>query len=172
MAELTPKERLQPALLDRLTDDEPEKQVESRERRVISMRRLRESVLRDLAWLFNAINLGNADNIQDYRYAAQSVINYGLPDLAGRTAAGTDPLELERLLQQVIYDFEPRILKNSVKVRAVSVESGLHQHNILAFDVEGELWGQPAPVHMYVKTQFDLESGSVKVADLSGSISS
>ncbi len=54
MAELTPKERLQPALLDRLTDDEPEKPQESRDKRVLSTNRLRECVLRDLAWLFNA----------------------------------------------------------------------------------------------------------------------
>lgn len=33
MAELTPKDRLQPSLLDRLTDDEPDKTQESREKR-------------------------------------------------------------------------------------------------------------------------------------------
>ena len=53
MAELIPKERLQPALLDRLTDDSPDKQVESRDDRVISLKRLRQSVVRDLEWLFN-----------------------------------------------------------------------------------------------------------------------
>jgi len=33
MAELTQKERLQPSLLDRLTDDEPDKLSEAREQR-------------------------------------------------------------------------------------------------------------------------------------------
>ena len=33
MAELTPRERLQPALLDRLTDNEPHRNVEAREQR-------------------------------------------------------------------------------------------------------------------------------------------
>ena len=41
MAELAPRERLQPSLLDRLTDDEPDQEVESRERRVLSVRGLR-----------------------------------------------------------------------------------------------------------------------------------
>ena len=54
MAELTPLERLQPALLDRLSDDAPQVKVESREARVISRQRFRQAVLRDLAWLFNA----------------------------------------------------------------------------------------------------------------------
>ncbi len=48
MAELTPQERLQPSLLDRLTDDRPQETRESRERRVLSMRQLRASVMRDL----------------------------------------------------------------------------------------------------------------------------
>jgi len=54
---LPPQERLQPALLDRLTDDEPDKKLEPREMRVLSKRKLRESVLRDLAWLFNSTKL-------------------------------------------------------------------------------------------------------------------
>ena len=42
MAELTTQERLQPSLLDRLTDDEPGKHEESRDKRVITANRLRE----------------------------------------------------------------------------------------------------------------------------------
>ena len=48
MAELTPTERLQPSLLDRLTDDEPSHSQEARNRRVLSIQKLRESVLRDV----------------------------------------------------------------------------------------------------------------------------
>ena len=61
MAEQRPEERLQPALLDRLTDDEPDKKVEAREARVFTKRRLRQAVLRDLAWLFNATRLEAVD---------------------------------------------------------------------------------------------------------------
>ena len=57
MAELTQKERLQPSLLDRLTDNEPEERQESRDKRILSPSRLRESVRRDLTWLFNTPNL-------------------------------------------------------------------------------------------------------------------
>ena len=62
MAEqLLPQDRLQPALLDRLTDDEPDKKQEPREARVLSKSRMRQSVLRDLAWLFNATRLDAVD---------------------------------------------------------------------------------------------------------------
>ena len=54
MPELAVIEKLQPCLLDRLTDDEPQNQQESRTQRVISLQRYRQDVLRDLLWLFNA----------------------------------------------------------------------------------------------------------------------
>ena len=54
MAELTPLERLQPALLDRLSDDAPDKTQETREARLITRQKLRAAVIRDLAWLLNS----------------------------------------------------------------------------------------------------------------------
>ena len=46
MAELSQQERLQPSLLDRLTDRDPERKVESRTERVLSLQQLRKSVIR------------------------------------------------------------------------------------------------------------------------------
>src|SRR5437867_8002287 len=76
MAEqLTPQERLQPALLDRLTDEEPDKKLELREQRVMSKTRLRQAVLRDLAWLFNATRLETEVDLESAPFARKSVIN-------------------------------------------------------------------------------------------------
>src|SRR3546814_8846085 len=111
MAELTTQERLQPSLLDRVSDDEPEVTQESRERRVLSVQKLREVVLRDLAWLFNAVNLTAVADLDDHPEIPNSVLNYGLPDMAGRTVSGIDLIGLERLLWQAIVDFEPRIMQ-------------------------------------------------------------
>ena len=41
-----PQDQLQPALLDRLTDEEPDKKLEPRLQRVITKKKLREAVLR------------------------------------------------------------------------------------------------------------------------------
>ena len=48
MATLRAQDRLQPALLDRLTDDDPSARTETADARVINRNRLRELVLRDL----------------------------------------------------------------------------------------------------------------------------
>src|SRR6266850_2319774 len=120
MAEqLTPQERLQPALLDRLTDEEPDKKLEPRSQRVISKRRMREAVLRDLAWLFNTTRLDPSMDPATLPYARCSVINFGLPSLAGQTASTIEVPDLERAIRQAILDFEPRILPASLRVRAL-----------------------------------------------------
>ena len=167
MAELTQKERLQPSLLDRLIDDQPGEGRESRDKRVLSLRRLRQSVIRDLDWLLNSSNLTSTQDLEDYPLVAQSVLNFGLPDLAGRTVASTDGAAIERLLRQAIWDFEPRILRNSVEVR-ILVEESVHSHNTLTIEIEGDLWAQPLPVRLYLKTEVDLETGTASIAEYAG----
>lgn len=162
MAELLPSERLQPALLDRLRDDEPNQHQESREQRVLSLTQLRSSVLRDLNWLFNAIGLAAVQELAAYPQVMHTVLNYGLPDLAGKVVAGLDLAGLERLLRQAILDYEPRLLPKTLHVRAVPALETQSQRTI-AFDIEAQLWAQPLPVQLYLKTELDLTDGSLSV---------
>nr|WP_314577911.1 type VI secretion system baseplate subunit TssE [uncultured Pseudomonas sp.] len=166
MAELTSSERLQPSLLDRLTDDAREQTQEPRDQRVLSMRSLRKAVLRDLGWLLNSTSLGSVQDLTAYPLATRSVLNFGLPDLSGKTAAGLDPVELGRRIRQAIEDFEPRILRDSVRVTPLP-QGGAHASpNQVAFEIHGELWGQPLPERLYLKTELDLEAGDVKLYDI------
>ncbi len=167
MSELTVKERLQPSLLDRLTDDEPHRQKESRERRVLSIDRLRSCVLRDLRWLLNTGHLQQMQPLDDYPEVARSVVNYGVPDLSGQILSVADVPRLQQAVRQAILDFEPRILRNTVRVRA-SVSPNAMGHNTLSFEVEGSLWAQPMPLRMFMKTEIDLETGHVDVIEQSG----
>jgi type VI secretion system protein ImpF len=167
MAELTYTERLQPSLLDRLTDDEPDMGQETRNKRVLSPGRLRECVRRDLAWLFNTTNLACINSeIETHPAVAQSVVNYGLPDLTGRTASSIDVPEVERLLRTAIWNFEPRLIRNTVRVK-LEVNSEEMTHNAMTFTIEAELWAQPLPLRLFFRTDIDLETGHVDVQDLS-----
>lgn len=165
MPELVHKERLQPSLLDRLTDDDPGERQESRDKRVLSPVRLRESALRDLGWLLNTTQLAAVQDLSQYPEVAKSVVNYGLPDLAGRTVSGVDVPKLEGLLRQAIWDFEPRLLRNTVAVRLIVNQDEL-SHNAMSFIVEAELWSQPIPLQLYLRTEIDLEDGDVSVREL------
>ena len=164
----TPQERLQPALLDRLTDDEPDKKLEPRQQRVMSKSRMRQAVLRDLAWLFNTTRLDAGMDPAKMPYARRSVINFGLPALSGRTASSLEVTDLERAIRQAILDFEPRILPNTLRVRALEI-GDFEQHNVIGVEIHGQLWAQPVPLELLVRTEIDLETGQVEIADLAPS---
>ena len=105
--------------MDRLTDNNPESQVESRAQRVLSLQQLRKSVIRDLGWLLNTGNLEARQNLERYPDALHSVVNYGMPDIAGITTGDLDVDSVEQAVKQAIIDFEPRILRNSLVVKMV-----------------------------------------------------
>lgn len=167
MAELTQKERLQPSLLDRLTDDEPHKLQEPREKRVLSMHKLRQSVLRDVSWLLNAGSLEVVENLQDYPEVANSVLNYGVKDLAGRTLSGHNVADIEKNVKQAIQRFEPRILPHSLNIQMSSADDKMDEMAIV-FDIEGSLWAQPLPLHLYLRTEINKVTGDIKLQDLDG----
>ena len=167
MAEsLNPLDRLQPALLDRLTDDEPDKKQEPREARVLSKSRMRQSVLRDLAWLFNATRLESSTDLAPAPYVRRSVLNFGLPAMSGKVASSLDVTDLTRAIREAILAFEPRILPSTLEINTLLEGGDLDHHNVLGVEIHGQLWAQPVPMEFLVRTDFDLETGKVKITDL------
>lgn len=167
MAELSLQDRLQPALLDRLADDEPQKLTESREQRVISLAKLRACVLRDLTWLLNAVHLAAVEDLADCPRVEQSVLNYGLPSFAGGAIDQIGIAETERIIKDAIIRFEPRLLPNSVTVRVIRESLRESSHNTIALEIDAELWCQPLPLQMYMKTELDLEIGTARLTEQS-----
>lgn len=162
MAELTTLEKLQPCLLDRLTDDEPLKQEESRSQRVISSQKYRRGVLRDLEWLFSTNAYLRMEGFEDFRLtdypqAWRSVINYGTRQLTGLVAPDLE--ELREQLAEAIEFFEPRIIPRSMKIQTSQ------ERNVVTFEIHGELWANPIPEHLFIKTKVDIETGQCLLGD-------
>ncbi|HEX7732586.1 MAG TPA: type VI secretion system baseplate subunit TssE [Rhodanobacter sp.] len=166
MAELTTQERLQPSLLDRLTDDEPGKADESREKRVISATRLRDCVTRDMSWLLNCVNLGG-DALADYPEVAGSVLNFGIPDLTGAALSGIKADALQRQVRDAILAFEPRLTPATLQV-TVKADTQRMDRQSLVFNIASEMWAQPIPLNLYLKTEVDLETGRFNVSESFG----
>lgn len=166
MADLTPQERLQPALLDRLVDERPDQKHEARAARLLDRDQLRQAVMRDLAWLFNCSRPAADARLDDYEYVQRSVLNFGLPAMSGETASTLDLVGMERRITQAIVDFEPRIVPSSLQVQALAPDSMLEQHNIVRIQIRGELWAYPVPLELWLRTDVDLETGVVELLDL------
>ena len=165
MAELAPRERLQPSLLDRLTDDEPDQEVESRDRRVLSVRGLREGVLRDLAWLLNTTNLLSVSDVPRLPHLASSVLNYGMPDMSGASLANMSAADLERAIRQAIWDFEPRLIRSSVSVKVAPQQESISK---IMFEIHADMWAQPYPERLFLKTELDLDLAQISLTEFSG----
>ena len=162
MPELSQKERLQLSLLDRLSDDEPSNISESREKRVISVSRLKELVQRDLAWLLNSVAASANIDFTNYPEVAKSTLNYGIIDLSGYCSMVFNPKHIERELVKSIKNYEPRIIPKTLKIK-ISVAEKEMNGNTLSFEISGDLWAQPLPLQLFLKTEVDVENGSVKL---------
>ena len=168
-------DRLQPALLDRLTDDhrlDPLAAANADDpQRVMTRQQIRQAVLRDLSWLFNAVQ-PFASLAASHPLVAASVLNFGLPPLAGQLASRVDVSVLERSIHEAIARFEPRILADTLQVRAIEWSDLMASHNIIEFEIRGFLWAQPVPLELLLRTRLDLEAGQVTVADAAGTANS
>ncbi|MFC1782175.1 type VI secretion system baseplate subunit TssE, partial [Planctomycetota bacterium] len=121
-------------------------------------------VLRDLKWLLNSGSYSLVENLDDFEEVARSVLNFGVPDLCGLTYSGIRIPDLERAVQEAIKFFEPRIVPKTLSVRVIA-ESPDAVGNAVDFEIKGELWAEPIPDQIFVRTEIDLETGHWELED-------
>ena len=161
MPELAISERLQPSLLDRLIDRDPGDQKESREDRVIDIRRLREILQRDLAWLLNTTNHEGLFDRDRFPNVARSVLNYGLSEGTGSFSSTERGLLIRRSIEQAIRTFEPRLREGSVDVELRGADA--QRETVVVFDIRAEMWAQPMPLELYLRTEVDVTTGELTI---------
>jgi len=154
-------QRLQPALLDRLTDNAPDALKEKRSDRVIDVHRLRDIVQRDLAWLLNTNNHETLIDIKAFPNVARSVINYGVREVAGEIATADRAEEIRKMMRQAIIRFEPRIDADTLDV-TIRVEEKDNQ-SVIAYDIHADMWAQPLPLELYLRSEVNLATGQLKL---------
>ena len=164
MGQWSLKERLQPSLLDRLTDLHPEKSKESTAQQSMSQKEFKDAVIRDLGWLLNSVSLDVCVDLEAYPEVARSVLNFGLPDISGHTTSTIDVRSVENSVKRAIHQFEPRIIRNSLRVKVYSNPSDM-SHNSLVFEIEGAVFGQPSPFQIVLRSELNLECGEFSVTE-------
>ena len=161
MADQTITDRLQPSLLDRLTDLAPSEKTELREARVIDMRELREIIQRDLSWLLNTNNSGSLIDAERFPTASESVINFGVRETSGDYSSGQRADEIRKSIAAAIERFEPRIRQGSTDV---TLQEGDEQsETIVSFDIRADMWAQPVPMELYLRSEIDITTGELNL---------
>lgn len=156
----TPFERLQPCLFDRLIDDDAQNKQEGRSARTISLSDFRAAVLRDLTWLLNCSSHVKSEGLDDFPHVESSVFNFGKPSLSGLGVAAMNLKELEAEMARSVRNFEPRIIADTLVVRAIR-ETVKNSPCTLVFEIRADLWARPFPEKLFIKTTLDIETGAV-----------
>ncbi|MEP4196403.1 MAG: type VI secretion system baseplate subunit TssE [Aliishimia sp.] len=158
-------ERLQPSLLDRLTDDDPTELKERREDRVIDIRQLRDIIQRDLAWLLNTSDSNNIIDEDRYPNAAKSVLNFGIREVAGDYSTAERAENIRKSIATAIQTFEPRIHPGSIDVQLrVGHES---RTSVVTYDIRADMWAQPMPMELYLRSEVDVTTGELALERVS-----
>jgi type VI secretion system protein ImpF len=161
MADRTLTERLQPSILDRLTDDQPDKTSENPSDRVIDIRKLREIIQRDLAWLLNTGNLDTELDSEKYPNVVRSVVNYGVPDSTGDYANKQRAVAVRDSIRRAVELFEPRLIDGTLTV--ISRTEDEKRESVIVFDIVADMWAEPVPTELYLRSQFDTTTGHISL---------
>jgi type VI secretion system protein ImpF len=163
MADWKDRDEILPALLDRLTDEEPANRNEGRLPRAQVLRALKASLRRDLEWLLNSRR--NIQEPEDWMKEVQySLYQYGLPDFTTYSlGTSRDQGVLSHLLEEAVAKFEPRL--SNVIVSLVPVAGNIR---VLKFQIEGILLIDTGPERIQFDTTLELTSGSYTIDGGSG----
>lgn len=136
---------------------------------VVTQDVLREAVRRDIEALFNIERLESnylltdsergtaedpADLLDEFPHVRRSVLNFGVPSFSGRRARDFDPDALARELKEVVAVFEPRLKRDTIRVKVDTRDRAG-----MTISVEGTLMLSPVPERLRLSTTIDLDNG-------------
>jgi type VI secretion system protein ImpF len=160
---LRPRTHLLPTLFDRLRDDAPTRKTETSDNYTVSANHLREIVQRDLMYLLNTTNLEDEIDLHQYPQVAASVVNYGVPPIAGQYMHEHKWTDIERAIRRAILRFEPRLEASSLGVAPLMKDETKLNYNVLLFEIRGRILTEPYPTSFVVQSAFDLETNRISI---------
>lgn len=123
---------------------------------------LRATVKRDLAWLLNTTQFGARGELEGFAQVQTSVLNYGVPDLAGRSLHTRTILDRAREIRNAIRVFETRIDAESLVVEPVAADE---KPNTIVFLIHAEISSGLRPVPVQYRTEVEADTASVEVSE-------
>lgn len=158
-----PNAYLLPTLFDRLKDDAPQRKSEAPGEYTVNRNQLRKIIQRDLTYLLNSVSLDDEIDRSLYPEASSSVVNYGMPPIAGNYLHEQKWDDIEKTIRQAILNFEPRLEPKTLVVAPLLKGDAAKQYNVLLFEIRGQVLTDPYPMEFIVQSAFDLETNQMNV---------
>ncbi len=123
---------------------------------------LRATVRRELAWLLNTTNFAAVEDLEAYPQVQSSVLNYGVPDLAGKAISRRVILERARDIRTAIRAYEPRIDELSLVVEPVEDRE---RENAVTYVIHGDVRSAVRAMPVKFRTDVETDTAAVTVRD-------
>lgn len=153
-----------PSLIDRLTDNNSQSRTESAFASELSPRRMQAALRRDIMWLLTTIRLGEVEDLSAYAHIPKSVINFGVRDLSGVPEQNLDPLEIEAVLREAIWNFEPRLDRDTVRIDILPLDNS-DMRGVMKLRISGR-WNQDIYGEaVLIEARINFDTGGVELMD-------
>lgn len=180
MAESAPHGRLNPTLFDKLVSDNEIGGLRGAEVDALEQKRdtlrfftvpqierfneagLRATVRRELAWLLNTTNFGSIVDLEPYPQVKTSVLNYGVPDLAGKALNNRLILLRARDIRAAIRAFEPRMDERSL---VVEPSEKVERDNAITFVIHGDVRSAVRAIPVKFRSDVEADTAAVTIRE-------
>ncbi|MDR7115398.1 type VI secretion system baseplate subunit TssE [Caulobacter sp. BE254] len=123
---------------------------------------LRATVLRELNWILNTTQFGAIQNLKPYPEVATSVLNYGVPDMAGKLLQRRAVENRAREIKQAIRRFEPRISPQRLDVTATAKDA---KPNAVTFVIRADVTSAVMALPVEFKTDVEIDTGAATLRE-------
>lgn len=123
---------------------------------------LRATVLRELNWILNTTHLGSVQNLKAYPEVATSVLNYGVPDMAGKLLQRGAIQARAREIKEGIRRYEPRIAPRRLEVTAATAAA---KPNAVTFIIRADVTSAVKALPVEFKTDVEIDTGSATLRE-------
>lgn len=123
---------------------------------------LRDTVKRDLAWLLNTSNMATGIDLDPYPQVKTSVLNFGVPALAGKAISERALQQRARDIQSAIRTFEPRISAAGLRVEPVSATL---RENSVTYVIHGDITAAVNAIPVRFNADIEADTSIVTVRD-------
>lgn len=118
---------------------------------------LRSTLLRELDWLLNTVNLDAVQDLSSFPEVRGSTLNYGLGDLSGTLLTGRGVQARARDIREAILRFEPRVERGSLDVDP-SLEDA--RPNSVSFVIRGDVTAAVQAMPVEIRTDVEVDTGN------------
>lgn len=129
-------------------------------RKGLSESEVRQLVMNSLIDVVNTIDLQSSVDLTDLEYASKSIINYGLYDISHLTSEDMSLASLEQNVVAALLCYEPRIRKETLRVRRDTEFNDIDQKLRLSIYAEVSFLNLEVPIEFVA----EIDIGASKVS--------